>query len=152
MSDVPISRPLSSALTGTWELTSRLDRTTDGEPRVEPSLGADPVALLIYDGHGHFSAQFMKRDRRGPEIVVAAAGPNNSRAQGGYDAYFGEYSVNDADGTVTQRLTGCLSPENVGQVLTRAMTVRGDELIIALDTATAAGEPVVRTLCWRRVG
>ncbi len=143
---------LSQTLIGTWELYAREDRTPAGDLRVDPALGADPVALLYYDRGGHFAAQFMKRDRSGVEAEAGSAGPNNSRARGGYDAYFGEYSVNDADGTVTQRLTGALSPENVGQVLTRGMTVRGDELVIELDTASVTGEPVTRTLRWRRVG
>jgi hypothetical protein len=143
---------LSNALIGTWELVSREDRTPDGEPRVEPSLGADPVALLVYDRRGHFAAQFMKRDRSSsPEAGSQAAGPNNTRARDGYDAYFGTYTVDDANGTVTQRLTGALSAENVGLVVTRGMTVRGDELLIRLETAGATGEPVIRTLVWRRV-
>jgi hypothetical protein len=32
------------------------------------------------------------------------------------------------------------------------MTVVGDELIIEVDTASVTGEPVTRTLRWRRVG
>ena len=52
---------------------------------------------------------------------------------------------------MTQRLTGALSPENVGQVLTRGMTATGDELLIGVDTASADGEPIVRTLRWKRV-
>jgi lipocalin-like protein len=86
------------------------------------------------------------------EPSPAAAGPNNSRAVGGYDAYFGTYSVDDGQGTVTQRLLGSLSPENVGMVLTRGMTVEGDALTIVLETKAASGEPVTRTLRWRRVG
>jgi lipocalin-like protein len=145
--------PLSSTLVGSWELLTREDRTLGGEARIEPSLGADPIALLIYDGHGHFAAQFMKRNRDvAVDATTAPAGPNNSRARGGYDAYFGTYTVDDAQGTVTQRLAAALSPENVGQVLTRAMTVDGDELTIRLETATASGEPIIRTLRWRRVG
>ncbi len=144
--------PLSTALVGTWELVSRVDRTPTGERRAEPSLGADPVALLYYDRGGRFAAQFMKRDRLAPAADAAASGPNNSRAVGGYDAYFGTYTVDDARGTVTQRLAGALSAENVGQVLTREMLVDGDTLTIALDTATATGEPVTRTLTWKRVG
>ncbi len=146
------SGTLSADLVGTWELVSRLDRTPSGEPRPEPTLGEDPAALLYYDRTGHFAAQFMKRDRTTVVEKQAAAGPNNSRACEGYDAYFGTYAVDDLRGTVTQRLDGALSPENVGQVLTRAMRVTGDTLTIALDTATAAGEPVTRTLVWRRVG
>jgi hypothetical protein len=151
--DTPNPRPLSELLIGTWELLAREDHTASGERRIDPSLGGDPIALLVYDRAGHFAAQFMKRDRSGaPPAEVAVAAPNNSSAWGGYDAYFGRYTVDDARGTVTQRLVGALSPENVGHVLTRAMVVLGDELTIRLETATASGEPVTRTLRWRRVG
>lgn len=143
---------LSIALTGTWELLSRVTRTSTG--RVVPSPFGDHVlALLIYDGHGNFSAQFMKRDRQSDEgvaVASASSGLNNSRAVNGYDAYFGRYVVDDQEGTVTQTLVGSLSPENVGQVLTRQMSVVGDELTITVDT-TDAGEDVTITLRWRRV-
>ena len=159
MTDTPVhSGTLSRDLIGTWELVSRIDRTATGDLRPEPLLGDQPIALLYYDRSGHFAAQFMKRDRQvstgedaGPGDSTSAA-PNNSRARGGYDAYFGTYTVDDARGTVTQRLLGALSPENVGQVLTRAMTVAGSTLTIQLETTTAAAEPVTRTLTWRRVG
>jgi hypothetical protein len=101
----------------------------------------------------HFAAQFIKRDRSSaPEVTPAAPAPNNTAARDGYDAYFGEYTVDDAHGTVTQRLVGALSTQNVGHVLTRGMNVDRDELVIRLDTAIASGEPIVRTLKWRRVG
>lgn len=146
--------PLSSKLPGTWRLLSRIDLTPAGEPLAEPSLGSDPIALLIYDRAGHFAAQFMTRDRSAllPEPGSGVSGPNNTRARGGYDAYFGTYSVDDADGTVTQTLLGALSPENVGQTVTRAMIVDGDTLTITLGTTSADGQRVVRTLIWTRVG
>jgi hypothetical protein len=143
---------LSSRLPGTWELESRVDLTGSGERRPEPSLGEDPIALLIYDRSGHFAAQFMKRDRSASVPDGSAAGQNNSRAQGGYDAYFGTYTVDDEHGTVTQRLLGALSKENVGAVLTRGMSVVGDKLVIRLQTTSVDGAPVTRTLTWRRVG
>jgi hypothetical protein len=150
----PVSQPqpLSDALIGTWELLSRIDRTASGERRVEPGLGEDPIALLYYDRSGRFAAQFMKRDRSAAAMTpaTAASAPNNSRAQGGYDAYFGTYTVDDWAGTVTQRLVGALSAENVGLVLTRSMIVDGDTLTIELATAAADGEAVTRTLVWRR--
>ncbi len=144
---------LSAALPGTWRLLSRIDRTAAGVEVPDPSLGADPVALLIYDRSGHFAAQFMKRDRSlAPAASGPAAGMNNTQAQGGYDAYFGTYRVDDGAGVVTQTLTGSLSPGNVGMVLSRAMTVTGDRLVIALDTTAADGTPVTRTLTWERIG
>jgi hypothetical protein len=142
--------PLSQTLIGTWRLVSREDRTASGERRIDPGLGADPIALLVYDRGGNFAAQFMKRDRRGAASTSGASAPNNSAAVGGYDAYFGSYTVDDAAGTVTQRLLGALSAENVGMVLTRSMQVLGDELVIQLATASADGTPVVRTLRWTR--
>ena len=145
-------QPLSRTLPGTWELLSREDVTASGERRPEPSLGADPVAVLMYDRSGHFAAQFMRRDRSVDVPDGAGEARNNSRAQGGYDAYFGAYTIDDANGTVTQRLLGALSRENVGAVLTRAMEVKDNVLVIRLDTSTASGEAVTRTLTWQRVG
>ena len=146
-------RPLSAALPGTWELLSRIDVTDTGERRVEPSLGAEPAAMLFYDRSGHFAAQFMKRDRSTRAVPDASvAGVNNSRARDGYDAYFGTYVVDDAAGTVTQHLLGALSPENVGMVLTRHMQVADDRLTISLRTSAPSDEPVTRTLVWKRVG
>jgi hypothetical protein len=142
---------LRENLPGTWKLLSRRDETITGERRVEPSLGEDPEALLYYDRAGNFAAQFMKRDRSGSLADAGVAGANNSRARGGYDAYFGTYTSNESDGTVTQKLTAALSPENVGMVVTRKMLVVGDTLTIRLETTSAAGENVVRTLVWRRV-
>jgi len=73
-------------------------------------------------------------------------------AVGGYIAYFGTYSVDDAQGTVTQSFLGAPSPENVGQTVTRKLTVTGVHLTIALETTSGDGQPVVRTLLWTRVG
>ena len=142
---------LSLLLPGSWALISRVDVTESGERSIDSSLGEDPTALLFYDRAGNFGAQFMKRDRSAsPDISPAAL--NNSRAQNGYDAYFGTYTVDDVQATVTQRLIGALSPENVGLVLTRKMVVQDDLLKIDVNTQTSHGENVTRILRWKRVG
>lgn len=142
---------LSFDLVGTWLLQSRIDVTLDGKRHHDPLLGEDPVALLIYDRTGHFAAQFMKRDRS----QIVEMGPvntkNNTQAQGGYDAYFGTYNVDDATGTVTQQLIGSLSTANVGMVLKRAMEVKENTLLIRIETTAADDIPVVRTLTWKRL-
>ena len=143
---------LSDDLPGTWELVSRIDVTAANERRAEPSLGADPVAMLIYVRSGHFAAQFMKRDRSTPVVDAAVRATNDGHAQGGYDAYFGTYTVDDARRTVTQRLVGALSPENVGHELTRAMTVNGDSPVMEIARTAADDAAVTRTLTWKRVG
>lgn len=148
----PSKQVLSATLPGTWQLLARIDVTAAGERRPEPSLGEDPHALLIYDHSGHFAAQFMRRDWSGDVPDGPRGTGNNSLAQGGYDAYFGTYTVDHDKSTVTQRLTGALSCEHVGLVLTRMMNIEGDQLVITLNTNAADGTPVTRTLTWRRVG
>jgi len=91
---------LSESLPGSWLLQSRIDTTASGEPHPDPLLGQDPIALLVYDRSGHFSAQFMKRDRLVPVLTVSAPSANNTQAQLGYDAYFGTYGVDDANSWV----------------------------------------------------
>lgn len=148
----PSDSRLSVRLPGTWRLVSRVDVTSDGTPHPDPALGSDAVALLIYDRTGHFAAQFMKRDRSTALRDGPVGAANNTQAQGGYDAYFGRYTVDDATGVVTQRLEGSLSPANVGAVLSREMNVDGNSLIIKLATTAWDGTPVTRTLTWERVG
>jgi hypothetical protein len=141
---------LADALIGTWRLLSRKDRLPNGEVRPEPTLGSDPHALLIYDRGGNFAAQFMKRDRSVlPDTpTVATQANNNSSAVGGYDAYFGRYTV---DGNlVTQTLVASLSPADVGKVVTREMTIIDDMLVIRIELSAADGVAVVRTLRWSR--
>ena len=44
---MPDQAPLSVSLPGTWLLESRVDVNPSGQRRPEPSLGEDPVALLM---------------------------------------------------------------------------------------------------------
>ncbi len=145
--------PISRSLIGTWRLLSRVDRNRAGAQLTEPSLGSDPIALLIFDGSGNFAAQFMKRDRSaGAGEEGAAPLANNSRARGGYDAYFGTYEADDAKGVISTLLVGALSQENVGQVYVRSVAVDRDTLTLRLETQSRQGEPVFRTLTWKRAG
>jgi hypothetical protein len=136
---------------GVWWLLSREDRARDGSPRTDPALGSDPLGMLTY-ANGRFAAQFMKRDRQTQAGSAAAlTGSNNTTALGGYDAYFGTYSVDPATGEVRHRLQAALNPQNVGMEVSRWLSVSGDRLQIRLETTTFEGEPVTRTLTWERV-
>ena len=72
--------------------------------------------------------------------------------RGGYDAYFGTFAMDEAAGTVTTTLVGALLLENVGQAFTCTISVAGDELTRRRATASTDGEPITRTLRWKRVG
>ncbi len=150
---------LAEDLIGTWRLRSRVDHLPDGSVSPEPSLGPDPLGLLIYDRAGNFAAQFMRRDRSAVEPADAASATerqrgrissNNSTAVGGYDAYFGTYVVDESTSEVTQALDAALTPSDVGGVVTREMHIVDQELVIRIALTTGEGVAVVRTLRWSR--
>jgi len=126
--------PLSATLPGTWQLLSRIDVTAAGERKPEPSLGDDPIALLIYDRSGHFAAQFMRRDRSVVVADAAGSGSNNSRARDGYDAYFGTYVVDDRTNAVTQTLVGEIPPNLGTTEVATPFRLRGDTLQLGGDS------------------
>ena len=150
----PISMPeptgnLSTKIIGVWLLESREDRTFNGQKRIDPTLGADPIGILAYADR-HFTAQFMKRDRTDKSKLVTYSGSNNTVAVDGYDAYFGTYEVDEPTGKVNHTLIGSINEKNIGISVWRDLRVIDDKLIIQLETTTIDGEPIVRTLTWNR--
>jgi len=136
---------------GTWWLLSREDSTKDGQKRIDPVLGSDPIAILVY-AKNYFAAQFMKKDRSAESITqTTIAGNNNTAAIGGYDAYFGTYQIDEKTNQVAYTLIGSINPANIGITVYRNLQVEEDRLIIKLDTTTPEGEPVTRTLTWKKI-
>ena len=136
---------------GTWLLQSRIDRNEQGEIVPDPILGTDPLAILVY-ANGHFAAQFMKRDRSESSLTQATqAGENNTAAVGGYDAYFGTYKTCDGTNEVAHTLLASINPANTGKTFYRTLEVKNDTLEIVLNTTSFEGEPVTRTLTWKKI-
>lgn len=143
---------LATSMIGTWWLLSRIDEAKGGTIREEHTLGSDPLGILTY-APNHFAAQFMKRDRSKPSNYDApSSGKNNTSAIGGYDAYFGTYEVEKDTGKVLHKLEAALTQSNVGAEVSRNLNVKGNMLEIILATTTTEGEPIIRTLTWKRIG
>ncbi len=145
------TKDLAAAMQGVWWLLSREDYTKDGQRRIDTVMGADPTGILAY-AKDHFSAQFMKREGR--EVTASQpvhSGQNNTVASGGYDAYFGTYQVDGQTGKVAHTLIGSITPANIGIMVWRDIRVDGDQLTIQLETTTAEGERITRTLTWKRI-
>jgi len=142
---------LENKIQGTWWLLSREDYTKDGQRLIDPILGADPIAILVY-ANNHFAAQFMKKERNADSITqTSAAEQNNTAAIGGYDAYFGTYQIDEKTNQVAHTLVGSINPANIGMTVYRNLQVEGDRLTIKLDTTTQQEEPITRTLTWKRI-
>jgi hypothetical protein len=95
----------------------------------------------------------MKRDRSHQENVAEPVqAKNNTVAVNGYDAYFGNYTIDESAGTLTTYLEGSISPANIGNIYTRNVRVVDNELIIQLPTTAVDGKAVMRTNTFSRIG
>src|SRR5215470_16897329 len=148
----PPSANLATAILGIWKLKSREDVDITGQVRIDPFLGRDPVGILCF-GATHFAAQFMKRNRSQEENVLQLVQAKNNTARlNGYDAYFGTYSVDEIEGTLSTHLEGSISPANIGDTYVRDIRVVDNELIIQLQTSAADGTAITRTNTFSRIG
>jgi len=138
-------------LVGTWRLISRVVRLEDGTAVQDPGLGKTPSGYLIYDSSGHMAAQLMRLDRpRAVDCGTPVPAPSeNSQSVNGYDAYFGTYTVDETEHTVTHHLEGALAAADVGKNLVREFQVSGDKLTIIVRT-NSPKEKQIRTLTWER--
>jgi len=107
-------KSLKEQLVGTWTLVSAASVSSDGG-KVDV-FGPNPKGTLIYTSDGHFALVQMRADL--PKLA------SNNRAQGTPDenkavvqgsiAYFGTYSVNEAEKVITLQLEGSTFANLVG--------------------------------------
>jgi hypothetical protein len=137
---------------GAWQLESRTVRKAGGEILPDPVLGQQPGGRLFYDASGHMMLQMMRQDRA--KAISVPANPQdatNPRIVLGYDAYFGSFSVNEADATITHHVQGSLFPEDLGKDFRRSFSIEGGALTLSFTSKSPEGVDVTRTLRFRRL-
>lgn len=107
-------KSLKEQLVGTWKLVSSHNIRSDGS-KIDRS-GPNPKGILIYTGDGHFvfvntrsdlpKFASNSRDRGTPEEYKAVV-------QGSL-AYFGTYSVNEADKVISVQIEGSTFANMIG--------------------------------------
>ncbi len=108
------------ALVGAWRLVSLEEARSDGKLQK-----ADCTGMLVFTGDGHVSVQVMYRDAQPP----APAG-SVQYAQGGYEATFGRFEVDEGKNTFTYHVEGSLVRTLVGKAFPRAYEFKGNQLIV----------------------
>jgi|SRR5580692_8657377 hypothetical protein len=103
---------------GGWRLVSLQEVGADGIQK------ADCSGLLVYTRGGHMSVQVMYRN---PPAGTSAAPVQY--AQGGYEASFGTYQIEDAH-TFAFHVEGALVRSLVGKDLKRVYEISGTQLIV----------------------
>src|SRR5262245_18161917 len=136
-------------LVGTWHLVTRTV-SVNGKTLADPVLGAQPLGRLFYDAGGTMSLQMMRTGRTTAIGTPADDGDKaNQRVILGYDSYFGRYTVDEHEGTVTHHVEASLFPEDVGQHWVRPFTLDGDTLTLSF---TSPADGVTRALVFKRGG
>ncbi len=86
---------------------------------------ADSTGLLVFTRDGHMSVQVMERNPQ-PQ---AHAGPEQY-SQGGYEATFGTFEIDESAHTFTFHVEGALVRNLIGKDLPRSFELSGKQLIV----------------------
>jgi hypothetical protein len=119
------AKPLKDQIVGHWQLVSVT--VNDGTP-----YGTAPQGSMFLDAAGHLSI-----------IVISDGGARNI-------AYFGTYTLDDADNTMNVRIEGSSGGAGnaSGRTFKWSVLVQGNELVIA--NQTPAGAPGKLKQTWKQ--
>jgi hypothetical protein len=112
-------------------------------------MGQSPVGRLTYDAMGRMSAQIMRPDRpkfRADDAARTGTAEEKITAFDGYTAYYGTYTVNEAERVVTHHVEASLYPNWVGSDQRRPYEFSGDRLTLRVVNGAAEAR-----LVWERV-
>jgi hypothetical protein len=105
---------------GAWRLASLEQEGADGKIHKSDSSG-----LLVFTHDDHISVQVMERNPQ----AQTPAGPEQY-SQGGYEASFGTYQIDESARTFTFHVEGALVRTLIGKDLPRAFEFSGKQLIV----------------------
>jgi hypothetical protein len=147
--------PTSDQLIGAWRLVSIETFRPNGEV-IYPYYGKHPKGLIMYDRGGSMSVQIvsdpapMVPSTSSRESVLSAPVTDKSKAFDGYYAYYGSWTFDAANSTVTHHIQQSLTPGERGEDAVRHFVLDGDHLILTAKTHEM-GEDHERKLVWQRV-
>jgi len=118
--DHAVNEGMRDRFVGAWRLVWLEEEGTDGKIH-----RADCTGLLVYTRDSHMSVQVMFKN---PPAVSNVAPVQY--AQGGYEASFGTYEIDESNHTFTFHVEGALVRTLIGKDLPRAFELSGKQLIV----------------------
>jgi hypothetical protein len=123
-------KSMKEAIVGSWSLV--IDDAVKPDGAHAPNFGPNPMGLAMFGVDGHFSVQIMRAGR--PKFAsnnrTTGTADENKAAVAGSNAFFGTYTLNEADKTLTLRIEASTYPNLEGTQQKRTITslTAGDEL------------------------
>ena len=105
---------------GAWRLASLEQPGADGKVHK-----ADSSGLFVFTRDGHLSVQVMDRNAQ-----AQTTGAGQQYSQGGYEASWGTYTVDERAHTFTLHVEGALVRALIGKDLPRSYQFLGNRLIV----------------------
>jgi hypothetical protein len=139
------------SLVGTWRLISFV--TSDQQGGVRQYWDDRASGVIVYTPEGLVSAQLYdaRRPRLGTVWDRASASAAHA-AFSGMASYYGRYSVDAAQRTVTHTIEGAMSPDWIGTKLVRGYRFLGPDRVELRVLTSAEGQVGGDTvLTWERV-
>ncbi|UCG87960.1 MAG: lipocalin-like domain-containing protein [Gemmatimonadota bacterium] len=132
---------------GTWGL-ERIEQRNDAGQWTQSSsrLGPPTVGYLMYDSGGNMAVQIMRGDRPrfASDVADEVTSDEAKPALQGYVAYFGTYSVDEDEGSVTHHRIGNIVPNLVGVDAKRFYMLQDERLTLTIPSGDVR-------LIWRRL-
>jgi len=140
---------LKEQLLGTWMLVAWNQLRPDGSKLQK--YGGNPKGFHIFERNGRFFAMMARPDL--PNIAASdpqKATPEEARAiMAGSIAYYGTYTVNEAERMIILRMESSTFPNQLGRELPRRIvSVTANEMVYANTNATTGGGEI--QLSWKR--
>jgi hypothetical protein len=141
-------KSLKEQLIGTWAFVSSTGKLADGSP----VWGTNPKGILSFDASGRVSNVLVRSDLTkyaSNNRMQTTPAEDKATVQGAI-AYFGTYTVNEADRSYTNHIDGSSYPNWNGTDLKQVVeSISADELKIRNPVPSYGGPPTLLT--YRRV-
>jgi hypothetical protein len=145
-----LAQSAQDQLVGTWMLVSVQIEAPDGSKF--DAFGANPTGILIMDGSGHISVQFIGSGL--PKFAsndrLEGTSEENKAVMRGILCYFGTYSVSDTDRSLNIHIENSSFPNWKGADQKRFVTITEDEMKWINPTATTGGPGFTGHTVWKR--
>jgi hypothetical protein len=139
---------LQKSVQGTWTMVSNV--LEQGGNKTEP-YGSNAKGSVILSNNGRVNLIITRADvpKFASNNRTTGTAEENKAAVAGSIAYFGTYTVNNADKTLVMHLEGSTYPNWVGSDQKRTLELSGDEMKF-INQNPSMGQGTV-TVSWKRV-
>jgi hypothetical protein len=127
--DRDVNEGMQGRFVGAWRLAWLEEESADGKIH-----RAECSGLLVYTRDGHMSVQVMYRNPQ-PNSQAATNAAPVQYAQGGYEASFGTYEIDERAHSFSYHVEGALVRTLIGKDLTRVYDFSGKQLIVKSSSA-----------------